>query len=49
MSQFQANENAPAEVVEAARQAGHDVAWIAELSPGVDDWPSNPLLPFVLP
>lgn len=34
---FLANENVPGEVVEAVRQAGHDVAWIGELSPGVDD------------
>ena len=37
MSKFLANENVPGEVVEAARQAGYDLAWIAELSPGVDD------------
>ncbi len=32
-----ANENVPRDVVEAARQAGHDLAWIAESSPGADD------------
>jgi predicted nuclease of predicted toxin-antitoxin system len=37
MAKFLANENVPSEVVEAARQAGHDLAWIAESSPGVDD------------
>jgi predicted nuclease of predicted toxin-antitoxin system len=37
MAKFLANENVPGEVVEAARQAGHDLAWIAESSPGVDD------------
>jgi predicted nuclease of predicted toxin-antitoxin system len=37
MPKFLANENMPGEVVEAARQAGHDVAWIAESSPGAED------------
>jgi predicted nuclease of predicted toxin-antitoxin system len=37
MAKFLANENVPGEVVEAARQAGHDLAWIAESSPGADD------------
>lgn len=37
MAKFLANENVPAEVVEAIRQAGHDLAWIGELSPGADD------------
>jgi hypothetical protein len=37
MARLLANENVPSEVVEAARQAGHDVAWICELSPGADD------------
>ncbi len=37
MAKFLANENVPGEVVEAARLAGHDLAWIAELSPGADD------------
>src|SRR4051794_38481691 len=37
MAKFLANENVPGEVVEAARQAGHDLAWICELSPGADD------------
>ena len=37
MAKFLANENVPGEVVEAARQAGHDLAWITELSPGADD------------
>jgi predicted nuclease of predicted toxin-antitoxin system len=37
MPKFLANENVPGEVVEAARQAGHDLTWIAESSPGVDD------------
>jgi predicted nuclease of predicted toxin-antitoxin system len=27
----------PGEVVQAARQAGHDLAWVAELSPGAQD------------
>jgi len=37
MGKFLANENVPIEVVEAARQAGHDMAWIAETSAGADD------------
>jgi predicted nuclease of predicted toxin-antitoxin system len=37
MANFLANENVPGEVVEAARLAGHEVAWIGELSPGADD------------
>jgi predicted nuclease of predicted toxin-antitoxin system len=37
MAKFLANENVPSEVVELARQAGHDMKWIAETSPGLDD------------
>ncbi len=37
MPRFLANENVPGEVVVAARQAGHDMAWIVELSPGAGD------------
>jgi hypothetical protein len=37
MAKFLANENVPGEVVDAARQAGHDMTWITELSPGADD------------
>lgn len=37
MALFLANENVPAEAVEAARQAGFDMAWVREVSPGVDD------------
>jgi predicted nuclease of predicted toxin-antitoxin system len=37
MAKFLANENIPSEVVQAARQAGEDLSWIAESSPGVDD------------
>jgi len=37
MPKYLANENVPAQVIEAARQAGHDLAWIVELSPGADD------------
>lgn len=37
MAKLLANENVPGEVVEAARQAGHDVTWICELSPGAND------------
>jgi predicted nuclease of predicted toxin-antitoxin system len=36
MSKFLANENVPGDVVEAARQAGYDLAWIAESSPGAN-------------
>jgi predicted nuclease of predicted toxin-antitoxin system len=37
MAKFLANENVPGEVVEAARQAGYDLAWVAESAPGSDD------------
>jgi predicted nuclease of predicted toxin-antitoxin system len=37
MAKFLANENVPGEVVLAARQAGYDLGWICELSPGADD------------
>ncbi len=37
MAKLLADENVPGEVVEAARQAGHDLAWIAEFAPGADD------------
>jgi predicted nuclease of predicted toxin-antitoxin system len=37
MSQFLANENVPRPVVVAVRNAGVDVAWVAELQPGADD------------
>jgi predicted nuclease of predicted toxin-antitoxin system len=37
MAAFLANENVPGEVVQAARQAGHDLAWITESSVGADD------------
>lgn len=32
-----ANENIPAQLVEALRQGGADVVWIATLSPGISD------------
>ena len=35
--QFLANENFPLDVVEAIRQAGHDVAWIRTDAPGSKD------------
>ncbi|MBS0262565.1 MAG: DUF5615 family PIN-like protein [Planctomycetes bacterium] len=38
MAKFLANENVPVEVIETARQAGHDLAWISALSPGIDDY-----------
>jgi predicted nuclease of predicted toxin-antitoxin system len=37
MAKFLANENTPAEAVEAARQSGHDLTWITEVAPGADD------------
>lgn len=37
MGKFLANENVPAEVVNAVRRAGHDMTWINELSPGAND------------
>jgi predicted nuclease of predicted toxin-antitoxin system len=37
MAKYLANENVPAEAVAAARQAGHDLAWIDEIMPGADD------------
>lgn len=37
MAKFLGNENVPGEAVLAARQAGHDLTWICELSPGADD------------
>src|SRR5689334_4834800 len=37
MSKFVANENVPGDAVSAVRQAGHDLAWIKEVSPGADD------------
>ena len=37
MSKFLADENVPGDAVEAARNAGHDLAWIKELSPGAGD------------
>jgi len=37
MPKFLADENVPADAVVAARSAGHDVAWIKEIAPGVDD------------
>lgn len=37
MPTFLADENVPGDAVEAARRAGHDLAWIKELSPSADD------------
>jgi len=37
MASFLANENTPRDAVVAARAAGHDVDWIVETYPGVDD------------
>lgn len=37
MAKYLADENVPAETVEAIRKAGYDVKWVKELSPGADD------------
>jgi predicted nuclease of predicted toxin-antitoxin system len=37
MAKFLANENVPAQAVEAARNAGYDLAWIHESHAGADD------------
>ncbi len=37
MAKFLANENVPGAAVEAARQAGVDVSWVREISPGISD------------
>jgi predicted nuclease of predicted toxin-antitoxin system len=37
MTKFLANENMPGQAVEAVRQAGIDVTWVREISPGMDD------------
>jgi predicted nuclease of predicted toxin-antitoxin system len=37
MPKFLADENVPGDAVSAARSAGHDLAWIRELSPGAHD------------
>ena len=37
MARFLADENGPTDAVEAARRAGFDVAWVRDVSPGVDD------------
>jgi hypothetical protein len=37
VANFLANENAPGDAVRAARQAGHDLTWMAEISPGDPD------------
>jgi predicted nuclease of predicted toxin-antitoxin system len=37
MLRFLANENFPREAVVAARDAGHDVAWVVERQPGIAD------------
>ena len=34
---FLANENFPVEITNAIRQAGHDLAWVGDLSPGIAD------------
>lgn len=37
MTSYLANENVPGDAVRAARQAGLDVAWIAEIAAGAND------------
>lgn len=37
MAAFLANENIQQEVVDAVRQAGHDLKWIKKIQPGIDD------------
>lgn len=37
MPKFLANENVPRDAVDAARHAGHDLAWVQEDSPGASD------------
>jgi predicted nuclease of predicted toxin-antitoxin system len=37
MSKFLANENVPADAVDSARRAGHDVSWIKDILPGASD------------
>ena len=37
MAIYLANENVPAEAVEAVRHAGFDMAWVHEIAPGADD------------
>lgn len=37
MSKYLANENVSQDAVTAARRAGHEMAWIKEISPGAND------------
>ena len=37
MANFLANENVPAEVVDAVRRVGHDMTWMSEVSQGAAD------------
>lgn len=37
MPKFLANENVPGAAVEAARQAGADITWVRDISPGISD------------
>lgn len=37
MARFLADENVPGAIVRALRSAGHDVVWVAETTPGLDD------------
>jgi hypothetical protein len=37
MAKFLANENVPGAAVRAAQEAGVDLTWVSDLSPGADD------------
>jgi predicted nuclease of predicted toxin-antitoxin system len=37
MAKFLANENMPGAAIEAARQAGMDITWVRDISPGISD------------
>ena len=37
MPRFLADENVPGDAVESVRKAGHDLAWVKELSPSAGD------------
>lgn len=37
MAKFLANENVPGAAVEAVRQAGADITWVRDISPGIGD------------
>jgi hypothetical protein len=37
MAKFLANENMPGAAIKATRQAGVDITWVREISPGISD------------